>query len=94
MKKEAKCGLGGFLVSRVPRWYTHHILTHIYISTVVYDSPHRIHQTRDDSDRKDLRSCRDFCIRHGFSGFFVQNGYAYFRRGLASSGSVLNADHR
>ncbi|CAK9073067.1 unnamed protein product [Durusdinium trenchii] len=30
----------------------------------------------------DLRSCRDFCIRHGFSGFFVQNGYAYFRRTL------------
>lgn len=37
------------------------------------------------SGLEDLRRCRDFCLRHGFSGFLELNGYAYFRRAVSTS---------
>lgn len=47
-----------------------------------YDSPER-----DDvcMPSTDLRRCRDYCVRFGYSGFVVVAGYAYFRRAVTNS---------
>lgn len=54
--------------------------------------PWRVLSGYDSSERDDvcmpstdLRRCRDYCIRFGYSGFVVVGGYAYFRRAVTKS---------